>query len=90
MCRPKKKYKEQLAKSYLQDRPQSIVVDAKLSGNRMKDCDVLQGSVLGPDLHSNFTHLFMLTKCIYLNPNSNVGVKEAVSKMELCCVKLDV
>ena len=42
-------------KSYLHDRTQSVMVDGKLSGKRVKDCDVPQGSVLGPDLYSDFT-----------------------------------
>ena len=42
-------------KSYLHDKTQSVMVDGKLSGKRVKDCDVCQGSVLGPDLYSDFT-----------------------------------
>ena len=91
-------------KSYLHDRTQSVIVDGKLSEKRVKDCDVPQGSVLGPDLNSDFTrplgdlmrHYDIIPsfyaddsqKYIHFNPNSNGDVKEAVSKMELCCAKV--
>ena len=42
-------------KSYLHDRTQSVMVDSKLCGKRVKDCDVPQSSVLRPDLYSDFT-----------------------------------
>ena len=90
-------------KSYLHDRTQSVTVHGKLSGKRVKDCDVSQGSVLGPDLYSDFTrplgdligimtsyHLSMQTthKIHSFQSNSKVDVKEAVRKMELCCAKV--
>ena len=91
-------------KSYLHDRTQTVIVDGKLSGKRVKDCDVPQGSVLGPELYSDFTqplgdlikHYDIIPSFyaddsknyIHFNPNSNVDVEEAVSKIELCCSKV--
>ena len=72
----------------------------------MKDCDVPLGSVLGPDLNTDFTrplgdlirHYDIIPsfyadnsqKYIHFNPNSNVDVQDAVSKMELCCAKVRI
>ena len=77
------------------------MVDGKLSGKRVKDCDVPQGSLPGQDLYLDFTqplgdliryyHIIPSfyaddsQKYIHFNPNSNIDVKEAVSKRELCC-----
>ena len=90
--------------SYLHQRTQSVVVNGKISQRKTKDCDVPQGSVLGPDFYSDFTqplgdlirHYGIVPsfyaddsqKYIHFNPNSNVDVMSAVSKMELCCAKV--
>ena len=61
-----------------------------------------KGSVLGPDVYLGFTQSLVdlirhydivptvyagSQTYIYFNPSSNMDVKEAVSKMELCFVK---
>ena len=41
--------------SYLKDRRQFVIIKGERSDEKVKDCDVPQGSVLGPTLYEDYT-----------------------------------
>ena len=88
-------------KSYLQDRTQSVMITNCCSTKKTKDCDVPQGSVLGPDDYSDFTvplgdlirnHCIIPSfyaddsqKYTHFDPKSMEDTERAIKQMESCC-----
>ena len=87
--------------SYLSSRTQCVVVNNTYSTKRTKNCDVPQGSTLGPDFYADFTkpvgdlvrqHSVIPSffaddsqQYIHFKTTSEEEIQFAVSTMEKCC-----
>jgi len=84
-------------KSYLSDRSQCVMVSSSRSNSNNLDCNVPQGSVLGPDFYGDFTapvdnvtgaqitnHFYADDSQLYkhFNPNNHAAVEQAVTDIE--------